>query len=74
MKFEEVLPQIREGRIAKFQDADGYSLVQYHHLPNLKDNKVLTISKFRNDGTLKEDNYAWALYGVEIMANTWEII
>jgi hypothetical protein len=85
MKFEEILPLIREGKKAKcptYDDAGEFWIAGYIGLPDVYDDKGeliqsekhLTIHRMDIMGKFINDKHSWGICRWAIMDESWELM
>lgn len=79
MKFEEVLPLMREGKKARHAQMkeNEYWVCAFISLPGSE--KIPTITKvfdnpFHHEKTRDADQYSWGIERWAMMESTWEIV
>lgn len=81
MKFEEVLPFMREGKRAKIIDpgisGGGWDypwIVCTQSLPYEIDERWLALTRLNSKGQYIADAYSWGIPTWAVMSDKWEII
>ncbi len=76
MKFEEVLPLMREGKKAKIKSLDKYRhwVVSEASLMNREPFWITLSSINDEDGTTRHDRSSWGIPRWAIMSDKWEIV
>lgn len=78
MRFEEVLPLMRQGKKArmKIDEEDGcYWVVATSYFPpDDRTNGIKTIAKIEKDGFFHPNRWSWGIPCWAVMAEDWEVI
>jgi len=77
MRFEEILPALREGkkvRCKSFDENGEYWMAGYISLPGGEDNKILTLHRFDKDDNVIRIATSWGMPRWIIMHDDWELI
>ncbi len=77
LKFEDILPSIREGKKARMVDWDDpmYAYIQQIRTQEFEDKKIMSqpfIAMFFDNGGLMPHPYSYPSY--DILAGRWEIV
>lgn len=75
MRFEEILPLMREGKAARMEsNTDGYHWIACKQgAPHLSLPNILSIVELNKDGKIIADTHSWGIPRWAIMADDWVI-